>query len=263
MGLLDGHRAVVTGAGSGIGRSTCLRLRAEGARVAVLDLDAESAAQVAKEVNGPALVADMADGDAVAAAVDRAVEELGGLSILVNNAGVGLARPFHGHSDRAYDRVVDANMRGTFHGIRAAAPVIVDGGGGVIVNVSSISGMRPTRGEAAYSAAKAAVIALTQSAALEYGPSLRVNCVSPGLIDTPFTAPFLDDDAVRSGIERRTPLGRVGTASEVASVIVFLCSPWSSYVTGVNIPVDGGSLLPSAQVEEPLGDVVDRHRAPR
>jgi len=176
---------------------------------------------------------------------------------MVNNAGIGLARPFHRHSDRAYDLVVDASMRGTFHGIRAAAPVILAGGGGAIVNVSSISGMRPTRGEAAYSAAKAAVIALTGSAALEYGPTLRVNCVSPGLIDTPFTAPFLDDPVIRSGIERRTPLGRVGTASEVAAVIAFLCSAEASYITGVNLPVDGGSLLPSSQVEEPLGDLVD------
>jgi NAD(P)-dependent dehydrogenase (short-subunit alcohol dehydrogenase family) len=258
MGRLGGHRALVTGAGSGIGRATCLLLAAEGATVAALDLDAGSAAQVAKEVGGPAVVADMADADAVADAVAQAVAELGGLSLLVNNAGMGLARPFHKHSDRAYDRVVDVSMRGTFHGIRAAAPVMLAGGGGAIVNVSSISGIRPTRGEAAYSAAKAAVIALTQSAALEYGPTIRVNCVSPGLIDTPLTAPFLDDAAVRSGIERRTPLGRVGTPAEVASVIAFLCSQESSYITGVNVPVDGGSLLPSSQVEEPLGDVVAR-----
>lgn len=224
--------------------------------VAALDLDPDSAAAVAREIDGPAVVADMADRQAVDVAVERAVAALGGLTLLVNNAGIGLARPFHRHSDRAYDRVVDASMRGTFHGIRAAAPVIVEGGGGAIVNVSSISGMRPTRGEAAYSAAKAAVIALTRSAALEYGPALRVNCVSPGLIDTPFTAPFLADPAIRSGIERRTPLQRVGTASEVAAVIAFLCSPWASYVTGVNVPVDGGSLLPSSQVEEPLAELV-------
>ena len=256
MGLLDGHRALVTGAGSGIGRAICLRLHEEGARVAVLDLDPESATEVAQEVDGPAVVADMADREAVDTALARAVDGLGGLSLMVNNAGIGLARPFHRHSDRAYDRVVDASMRGTFHGIRAAAPVILAGGGGAVVNVSSVSGMRPTRGEAAYSAAKAAVIALTQSAALEYGPTLRVNCVSPGLIDTPFTAPFLDDPAIRRGIERRTPLGRVGAATEVAAVVAFLCSGWSSYVTGVNVPVDGGSLLPSSQVEEPLGDLV-------
>jgi NAD(P)-dependent dehydrogenase (short-subunit alcohol dehydrogenase family) len=262
MGRLEGHRALVTGAGSGIGRATCLLLAAEGAAVAALDLDAGSAAQVAKEVDGPAVVADMADADAVADAVAQAVAELGGLSLLVNNAGMGLARPFHKHSDRAYDRVVDASMRGTFHGIRAAAPVILAGGGGAIVNVSSISGIRPTRGEAAYSAAKAAVIALTQSAALEYGPTIRVNCVSPGLIDTPLTAPLLDDASVRSGIERRTPLRRVGTPAEVASVIAFLCSEESSYITGVNVPVDGGSLLPSSQVEEPLGDLVSSREDP-
>jgi NAD(P)-dependent dehydrogenase (short-subunit alcohol dehydrogenase family) len=258
MGRLEGQRALVTGAGSGIGRATALLLAGEGATVAALDLDAASARQVAGEVGGLAVVADMADAEAVTEAVGHLVAQLGGLSILVNNAGIGIARPFHKHTDRAYDLVVDASMRSTFHGIRAVAPVILAGGGGVIVNVSSISGMRPTRGEAAYSAAKAAVIALTQSAALEYGPAIRVNCVSPGLIDTPFTAPFLDDADVRFGVERRTPLGRVGTAAEVASVIAFLCSAESSYITGVNVPVDGGSLLPSSQVEEPLGDLVAR-----
>ena len=106
--------------------------------MAALDREPESAAATAQEIDGPAVVADMADGDAVAAAVGQAVRELGGLSILVNNAGIGLARPFHRHSDRDYDRVVDASMRGTFLGIRAAAPVIVDGGGGAIVNVSSV-----------------------------------------------------------------------------------------------------------------------------
>src|ERR1035441_10537815 len=249
MGLLGGHRALVTGAGSGIGRATCLRFRAEGAVVAALDVDPDAVGIVSKEIGGPMLVADVADGGAFEEAVKRAADELDGLSILVNNAGAGAARPLHRYSDRAYDRVVDASMRGTFNGIRAAAPLIVAGGGGSIVNVSSISGMRATRGEAPYSAAKAAVIALTQSAALEYGPTLRVNCLSPGLIETPLTAPIMGDEKTRAGFDRTTPLGRVGTAEDVASVIAFLCSDMAAYVTGITLPVDGGSLLPSSQVE--------------
>jgi NAD(P)-dependent dehydrogenase (short-subunit alcohol dehydrogenase family) len=256
MGLLDGHRALVTGAGSGIGYATCLRLRAEGAVVAALDIDAETVALVAKEVGGPLLVADVADGEALGDAVSRAATEMGGLSIVVNNAGVGAVRPFHRYSDREYDRVVDVSMRGTFNGIRAAAPLIVATGGGSIVNVSSVSGMRPTRGEAPYSAAKAAVLALTQSAALEYGPTLRVNCVSPGLIQTALTEPLLGDERFRAALDRRTPLGRVGTADDVAAVIAFLCSDMASYVTGINLPVDGGSLLPSSQVESVLLGII-------
>jgi NAD(P)-dependent dehydrogenase (short-subunit alcohol dehydrogenase family) len=249
-GLLEGHQALVTGAGSGIGRATCLRLQAEGATVAVLDIDGETAAAVAAELGGaPVVVADVCDGAAMEAAVKKVVAELGGLTILVNNAGVGAVKPMHRYSDNAYSRIVDVSMKGTFNGIRAAAPVMVEGGRGSIVNIASISGMRTTRGEAPYAAAKAAVIALTQSAALEYGPTLRVNCVSPGLIETPLTAPLMGDEKVRAGFDRKTPLGRVGTAEEVASVIAFLCSDMAAYVTGINLPVDGGSLLPSSQVD--------------
>jgi NAD(P)-dependent dehydrogenase (short-subunit alcohol dehydrogenase family) len=150
MGLLDGHRALVTGAGSGIGRATCLRLHAEGAVVAALDIDADNAALVAKEIDGPLLVADVGDGEAMSKAVRQAIAEMGDLTTLVNNAGVGAVRPFHRYSDRAYDRVVDANMRGTFNGIRAAAPTMMARGGGCIVNVASVSSIRPTRGEAPY-----------------------------------------------------------------------------------------------------------------
>jgi NAD(P)-dependent dehydrogenase (short-subunit alcohol dehydrogenase family) len=122
--------------------------------------------------------------------------------------------------------------------------------------MASVSGMRPTRGEAPYAASKAAVIALTQSAALEYGPTIRVNCVSPGLIETTLTAPLMGDEKVRAGFDRKTPLGRVGTADDVASVIAFLCSDMAAYVTGINVPVDGGSLLPSAQVDGVLSAIL-------
>ncbi|HEX3462241.1 MAG TPA: SDR family NAD(P)-dependent oxidoreductase [Acidimicrobiales bacterium] len=257
MGLLDGQQALVTGGGSGIGRAACLRLQADGASVAVLDIDGDAAAAVAAELGGaPVVVADVCDREAMGAAVTRVAAELGGLTILVNNAGVGNVKPMHRYSDREYDRIVDVSMRGTFIGIRAAAPVMVEAGGGSIVNMASISGMRPTRGEAPYAASKAAVIALTQSAALEYGPALRVNCVSPGLIETPLTAPLMSDETVRAGFDRVTPLGRVGTAEEVASVIAFLCSDMAAYVTGINIPVDGGSLLPSAQVDPVLSAIL-------
>jgi NAD(P)-dependent dehydrogenase (short-subunit alcohol dehydrogenase family) len=252
MGLLDGARAVVTGAGSGIGRETCVRFAAQGAAVVALDIEPESAQAVAREVGGEAAVADVADRRQLQTAIERASEVLGGITVLVNNAGVGAMNRLHQYQDDEYDAVVDASLRGTFNGIAVVAPLMVAGGGGSIVNMASVSGMRPTRGEAPYSAAKAGVIALTQSGALEYAPTVRVNCVSPGLIETPLTAALLQDAETRQIFDRNTPLGRVGTAADVANVMLFLCSDLAAYVTGANVPVEGGSLLSSAQMDPTL-----------
>jgi NAD(P)-dependent dehydrogenase (short-subunit alcohol dehydrogenase family) len=249
MGLLDGVRAAVTGGGSGIGEATCRYFRAEGALVAVLDRDEAAARRVAAEVGGEAVVVDVADGAAVGAALAEADARLGGLNALINNAGVGNVKPLDQYTDDEWDRLVNVNQRGVFNGMRAGAPLIRANGGGSIVNIASVSGMRPTRGEAPYAAAKAATIALSQSGALEYGPTVRVNCVSPGFIRTPLNSFAVDDDEIRGELEAGTPLGRVGQADEVASVIAFLCSPMASYVSGHNLVVDGGSLLPSAQVD--------------
>ena len=253
MGLLEGRRAVVTGGGSGIGAATCRRFAEEGARVAVLDVDAAAAGAVAGALHGVALGADVADAAAVGAAFERAAAALGGLDTVVNNAGTGNVLPLHDYPDEEWDRLLRVNLTGVFNGIRAAVPHLRAGGRtGVIVNVSSLSGLRPTRGEAPYSAAKAGVVALTMSAALEYGPALRVNCVSPGFIRTPLTEPAAADDATRADLEAGTPLGRLGTADEVAATITFLCSDLAAYVTGANLVVDGGSSLVNAQVDAML-----------
>jgi NAD(P)-dependent dehydrogenase (short-subunit alcohol dehydrogenase family) len=255
---LRGARALVTGAGSGIGRAVCVHLAGAGARVAALDIDAPSARSTAELVGGIAFTADVVDPDALGAAFEAANGALGGLDVLCNNAAVGGLSPLHRYRDDQWDRIVDVSMRGTFNGIRAAVPLLEASGGGSIVNVSSMSGHRPTRGEAPYSAAKAAVLALTRSAALEYGPRIRVNSVSPGLIETALSAPVLADPAVRSAIEAQTPLGRIGTPEEVAEVIGFLCSPAAAYLTGADIAVDGGAFLLSAQVDDVLQSFLDR-----
>src|SRR3954454_6851366 len=150
MGLLEGERCVITGGASGIGAATARRMHEEGARVAIVDIDADGAAAVAGAVDGCAFHADVADPEQCAAAVEAAAGALGGLTVLFNNAGIGAARPLHEYSDRAWAKILGVNLGGTFHGIRAAVPLMRDAGG-CIVNHASVSGVRPTRFEGPYS----------------------------------------------------------------------------------------------------------------
>jgi NAD(P)-dependent dehydrogenase (short-subunit alcohol dehydrogenase family) len=250
MGLMTGGRAVVTGGGSGIGRAACRRFAEEGAAVAVLDIDEDSARATAQEIDGLALTVDVTDADALRAAVDTAVARLGGLSILVNNAGGSTMSGLADWDPDEWDRIVRLNLTGVFYGMRAGVPHLLAGGGGAVVNTSSISATRPSAGETPYSAAKAAVIALTSSAALEYGPVIRVNAVAPGMIRTNLTRPLLE--IVPNADEhygRMTPAARVGEPADVADVMVFLCSDLARFVTGQTIVVDGGMTLHGAGVD--------------
>jgi NAD(P)-dependent dehydrogenase (short-subunit alcohol dehydrogenase family) len=257
MGLLEGQLAIVTGGAGGIGAATARRMAEEGARVAILDLNAERAADVAREIGGLAFEVNVADRDATEAAVDAAADALGGLTTIFNNAGIGSLKPLHTYRDKEWDLLVDVNLKGTFNATRAAVPHLRAAGGGSVVNMASVSGIRPTRGEAPYAAAKAGVIALTMSGALEYGPDgVRVNCVSPGFIRTPLTEFAFSVPAYVEALDAVTPLGRAGTPEDVADVVVFLASGLARYVTGQNVVVDGGSMLPSAQVDHILGDLL-------
>jgi len=250
MGLLDGRKAAVTGGGSGIGRATCRRMAAEGARVAVLDVDAESAESVAREIDGIAFGVDVGDPDALRGTVDAAAAELGGLSIIYNNAGTSTFNKLHEMDPAEWERVLRVNLTGVWAGIRAAVPHLLAAGGGSIVSTASISGTRPAAGEGPYAASKAAVAALTASAALEYAPSIRVNAVSPGMIRTAMTAPmfeFMPNQVER--FEKGTPVGRIGEPEDIADVVVFLCSDLARFVTGQNIVVDGGLTLHGSGVD--------------
>ena len=250
MGLLDGQQAIVTGGGSGIGRATARRMAEEGAAVTVLDIDGDAARAVAEEIGGGFQAADVTDADGLRTAVDDAVAAMGGLTILFNNAGTGSQAPLHRWDPEEWNRLVAVNLTGVFHGFRAAVPHLLASGGGSVVSTASISGTRPAAGEAPYSAAKAGVVAITASAALEYGPRIRVNSVSPGMIVTKLTEPLLQFlPHERQRYERTTPLGRLGQPEDIADVVVFLCSPMARFITGQNLVVDGGMTLHGSGVD--------------
>jgi NAD(P)-dependent dehydrogenase (short-subunit alcohol dehydrogenase family) len=256
---LEGHKAIVTGGGAGIGAATCRHLAARGAAVAVLDRDGERASAIAGDVGGTAITVDVGDPTATTAAVQAAAAALGGLTDVVANAGFGLNKPLHTYSDEEWGLVVGVNLGGTFHTLRAAIPILLEAGGGNIVTVSTLNAQRPLQGEAPYSAAKAGVVNLTQTAALEYAPTIRANCVSPGMIATALTQIITDDPDFTAVAEAGTPLARIGSADDVAGVIGFLCSDAAAYMTGQNLVVDGGAALPNLQADTILKAVIQRY----
>jgi len=264
MGLLDGQRAFVTGGASGIGAATCRRMAEEGARVAVVDRDSERATEVAQSIGGIACAVDVTDFDALHTAALDAQDRLGGITLLYNNVGGSSMAAIHDWDLAEWNRIVTLNLTGVFHRFKAVAPLISAAGGGAIVSTASISGTRPAAGEAPYAAAKAAVAALTASAALEYAPSIRVNAVSPGMIATPLTALLLEQRGLgrEAHMIAKTPLARVGTPEDIADVVVFLCSDLARSVTGQNLVIDGGMTLHGSGVDGIL-DVVRDLMAPK
>jgi NAD(P)-dependent dehydrogenase (short-subunit alcohol dehydrogenase family) len=249
VGLLEGHKAIVTGGASGIGRATCRRLAAEGAHVAVLDRDGAGASEVASLIGGMAATVDVTDADGVQAAVDAAASDMGGLSIVFANAGVGGMAAVGDMTPKEWRRVTSVCLDGVFYTVHAAIPHLLANGDGRIVSTASISGVRPAEGEAAYAAAKLGVVAFTASVALEYGPTIRANAVSPGMIATTMTGPLVNDPVIAERMIAKTPAGRIGEPEDIADVVTFLVSDQARFITGQNIVVDGGMILHGSGVD--------------
>jgi NAD(P)-dependent dehydrogenase (short-subunit alcohol dehydrogenase family) len=238
--------AVVTGGGSGIGAAVARGMAAEGARVVIADRDAEAAERVAGATGGLAVRVDITSADDVDGAVADIARRAGAPRVLVNCAGiVGGGGPLTELPVEVFDRVVAVNMRGTFLVTRAVArQMMAAGEGGAIVNISSIGAAQPTIGLGHYEATKAAVDALTRSAAIELAPhGIRVNAVAPGPVLTPMTERGMSDPGARGAWESRIPLGRIAMPGDIVPLVVLLVSGAAGHVTGAVVPVDGGQLL--------------------
>jgi len=242
---MKGKIVLVTGAGSGIGRATALRLAAEGARLACVDIAADAAAQTAKAIEAQggaavALAADITDGAACARIVQETLAHLGSLTTLVNCAGVRPERPGPTPTAAEWQRVLDINLNGSYLASRAALPALLQCGAGSITHLASIFGLVGGATGAAYAASKGAIVNLTRQMALEWAPKVRVNCVCPGVIETPMTAALRQDPAWVERVLKRYPLARFGQPEEIAAAILYLASDEAAYVTGAALPVDGG-----------------------
>ncbi|MFD7487141.1 SDR family NAD(P)-dependent oxidoreductase [Streptomyces mirabilis] len=237
---LEGLTALVTGGASGIGLAVASLLAERGARVAVLDLDPTS---LKEPLRG--FTADVSDDTSVRAAVDAAAAVLGGIDILVNNAGIGAIGSIEDNPDEQWHRVLDVNLLGVVRATRAALPYLRRSAHASVVNLGSIVTITGLPQRALYSASKGAVLSLTLAMAADHvREGIRVNCVNPGTVDTPWVGRLLDaapdPAAERAALSARQPIGRLITAEEVAAAIVYLASPAAASVTGTALAVDGG-----------------------
>lgn len=249
--------ALVTGGGTGIGRAIALRLAQAGARVAVLGRRREPLERVAGEIadlggSAMTLVADVTDRNAVHAAVERACDEWGTISLLVNNAGGGKSAPFSKMSREHWDEMIAVNLTGAFHVTRAVVPQMLSAGRGRIISIASVAGLKGYPYIAAYSAAKHGLIGMTRALAVELaGKGITVNAVCPGYVETPMTEQTVANIVEKTGrspeqtlseLAATSPQRRLFDPEEIASLVVYLCSPTAKGINGQAIPVCGGEM---------------------
>jgi len=256
--LLEGRVALVTGGGAGIGKAIAIRFAANGARVVIAELKPDLAAATQAEIEaagGQALgiPTDVREPEQVARAVGAAKESFGGLDVLVNNVGGTFQRPFLEIEEKGWDALIRVNLKSVFHGTRAAAPLLIERGGGSVINVVSIEGVRAAPLYAPYAACKAGVINFTQTMALELAPHrVRVNAIAPDICLTEGLRAMLPERALGRHAHM-VPLGRAAEPAEVAGPAVFLASDLASYVTGTTLHVDGGTHAAGGWYNDPAG----------
>ncbi len=247
MRRLDGKVALITGGGTGIGGAIARLFAQEGAAVVITGRRKEMLDRVVSEIergkgHARAVAGTVTDETHARSAVAQAVRTFGKLNILVNNAGIGaFGKALHETDDATWDELLAINLTGVFRMTRAAVPEMLKAGGGAIVNISSIAGLVGIPLNAAYSATKGGLDALTRCLAIDYAnQGIRCNAVCPGLVDTPMAAPLLNDPTRKAQVLTAYPLGRPGTPDEVANLVLYLASEESAWVTGTIFPIDGG-----------------------
>jgi dihydroanticapsin dehydrogenase len=250
MNRIEGKACLVTGAASGIGLATAQRLASEGGRVLCVDIDlagAERCATAIREAGGEAeaWAADVAERQAVSAAVTHCVDRYGAIDVLVNNAGVNLPGVFHEADDGVIDRTLAVNLKGQIYSCQAAIPHMLEAGSGSIINVSSVNGVVAEPYLSIYAASKGGVVMLSRGIALDYAKAgIRCNVICPGWVDTPINhahAALLGGlEHVYATMDSFQPIGRPGTPEEIANLVLFLASDEASFMTGSVLLIDGG-----------------------
>jgi meso-butanediol dehydrogenase/(S,S)-butanediol dehydrogenase/diacetyl reductase len=238
---LSGKRALVTGGASGIGAATAGRFQEEGCKVAVLDRDPKARQRLERELPGLAGIyeADVADFDQVQTAFEEAIVDMGGVDILINNAGISIRHPFTEITPEDWERVLAVNLTGVFYVAQAAARHMLGRGSGVILNTASTNGFMGYPLYADYNASKAGVIELTRSMALELAPTVRVNAVAPGYVLTPMQRAEYTDEML-SEVNSKIPMGRHAQPEEIAGLFAYLASEEAAFVSGQVFTIDGG-----------------------